>query len=158
MDATIAGLIGAFIGAAAGVIVSIVNNKYQLRQLQAQWAHEEKRAEIESESAKGRQTKERLQDIYANAARSLSEVMMIVNQEGYESGYMPKELPEKVGEAQRCLSLIVIEYYGDREDAKFKTFYTSLVTFAPQESGFKGNVDHLRRCVIEFAKNDPRLT
>ncbi len=156
--AAIAGLVGAFIGAAAGVAVSIVNNKSQLQQLQAQWSHEEKKAQIESEAAKERETKERLQDIYANAMRNLSEVLIFTSQELYKTGYAHQTpFLEKVGEAQKWLSLVVIYYYGDREGTDFKNFYTSYITYSPSDSGFPSSGEYLRRCVIEFAKNDPRL-
>ena len=57
----------------------------------------------------------------------------------------------------KYVSLIVVEYYGDREYVLFKQFYDSLVALAPSNNGFSNNIDHLRHCVIEYVKNDTRL-
>ena len=57
------------------------NQQQQLKQLQAQWEHEEKKAQIESDAAKAKHQRESLQEVYANAIRSLSEVLIIANQQ-----------------------------------------------------------------------------
>jgi hypothetical protein len=130
------------------------NNRRQLQQLREQQQHEEKKAQIESEAAKERQTKERLQDVYSNAARILSEIPITI-QQANERVIIPTNLAEKVAEAQKWLSMIIVSYHGDREATDFDSFYKTVVTFS-QIDGF-GNAENLRRRVLEFAKNDPRL-
>lgn len=130
------------------------NQQKQLQQLRAQWEHEEKKALIEGESTKVKEQREKLQNIYANSIRSLSESTVYIEISGGKGTYLSEAAIAKIGEAQHWLSLFVI-YYHDKKSKTFTDFYSVYNTFS-QQDGF-GNVEYLRRSMIEFAANDPRL-
>jgi hypothetical protein len=130
------------------------NNRRQIQQQREQMQHEEKKAQIESEATKQRQMKERIENIYASAISSLAKLTTHI-QQSVNVVQSPKEITVLFGEAQNWLSLLVISYYGEKQSKEFEDFYRSVITFS-QQDGLQG-AEHLRRLILEFAKNDPRL-
>ena len=153
LDAATATLIGITITGILALFSTIVNSWFQLRQQREQWQREEIKAHIESEAAKAKQLRDDLQDIYANAISNLSEVAHMHKQDPQHRD--SKSYVSKVGEAQKWAAKVMVCYYGDDNDGEFGKFRISFNTFSAQD-GY-GNAEHLRRCIITFAENDPRL-
>jgi hypothetical protein len=155
LDAATATLIGIAITGIVGLFGTWLNNRHQIRLQREQWERQEKKAQIESEAAKDKASKDRLQDIYANAVRVLTEIASMMQSADYYHKFGAKHVADITGEAQKWLSMIVIYYYGDRQDTEYKSFFTTYTTFNPQDG--LGNAEYLRRLVVDLASNDPRL-
>jgi hypothetical protein len=161
MDAGVAGLIGAFLGAAATVVVAYIQNKQTIQNQRDQWFRD-KDAKLEEWQ------RDKLEEIYGNCLNSLSRILRKsgVTAEGkpYISKEHISELFDDYTEAQKWLSLLLIHYSSDYikpssgdKDRDFITLKDDIASFSSKDLPDIEKAKELRASIIEMARKDQRL-
>jgi hypothetical protein len=158
IDAAIASIVTALIVGTITMITTIVANRNSLRQQEAQWAREEKKADREERQAEKNRELElkkaitnQLQEIYGNSVSSLT-TLLIYDDAAKRN---QKEYAVNLGEAQKWLSFVAAFHY----DKKSEEYISFLKLYRDTYETYAGhaNVMKLREMIIEFASKDPRL-
>ena len=159
MDPAIAGLIGAGIGAIAGLLGSLLSSWLLIRKERERWV-------LEQQSEHDRWLRERIQEIYSNSIEYLSRLFRrsaITAEAGTVLAQEhQRELFTDYSEAQKWLGLLVVYYPTPRADDlpiadDYKEFMQAVGEFSMSEMPDLEKAKHLRSLVIALAATDDRL-
>lgn len=159
MDSALAGLIGAGIGAMAGLLGSLLSNWMVIQKDEKRWFRE-RQAEEE------KWLKERLQEIYTNCIDYLSRLFRR-SEISADAGAILKqehqrELFTDYSESQKWLGLLAIYYPTQRTDGAripedYKNFLKLIGDFSMGDMPDMQKAKELRSLVIAMAATDDRL-
>jgi len=152
VDSAIAGLIGASIGAIAGLLGSFLSNWLLIRREREQFIREQ-------EAERDRWLRDSLQEIYSN---SINYLTIIVN----KYAKLPEDVPSSIeeikewaydfSEAQKWLGLL-LTYHPERNSTEFNSLTQSIVKFSKNDNTDLWLAKELRDQIIDLAAEDIRL-
>ncbi len=141
MDAAIISLVGVAIGAIAGLLGAIINNRYQLRKDHEQWQRQE-----QSEHEKWLKTE--LYEIYTNCVHYLA----LLN-----SGMIS---PENKSQAEKWIRILLFYVLQNREDLDTTVLIHASREFSDNlrlNSIDRDTIALLNDAILEMATKDQRL-
>jgi len=161
LDAGIAGLYGAAIGAAGVIIGSVISNWFNIQKEKEQWIRD-KDAKLNDWQ------RDKLEDIYGNCINSLSKLFRRSEITAEVGAIIKKEhvrdLFDDYTDAQKWLSLLLIHYPSEfltpsshSNTLDFNNFKDKVSDFSMKGIPDMGKARELLELVIELAKSDPRL-
>jgi hypothetical protein len=159
MDSAIAGLIGAGIGAIAGLLGSVLSNWLLVRKDEERWLRER-------QSEHDKWLRERLQETYSNSIDYLSRLFrrseITAKAEVILAQEHQRELFTDYSEAQKWLGLLVIYYPTHHADGTpisgdYENFLRAVGEFSMSEMPNLQKAKELRSLIIAMAATDDRL-
>ncbi len=141
MDAAIVSLVGVAIGALAGLLGAIINNRYQLRKEREQWQRQEK-----SEHEKWLKTE--LYDIYTNCVHYLALINSGMNS------------PENQSQAEKWIRILLFYVLQNRNDLDTTVLLHAFSEFSENNRLNcidMENIALLNDAILEMSTKDQRL-
>ncbi|MDQ2920222.1 MAG: hypothetical protein M3R52_01200 [Acidobacteriota bacterium] len=165
MDAAIAGLLGATVGALASLFASLLSNWFLVRKERDQWVRSQQ-AEREKwvrgqEADYQKWLRETLQNIYSNCIHHLSNLLSLVPTvtEIGNTLLTQKDVDKwfsDYSEAQRWLGLLLV-YYPVGNTQEFNDFRNLVISFSGSNLPDMQAAKKLHKLVIDSASKDTRL-